>query len=113
MTHVPPPPSDTPTEPDKWTQKSPELPKPAGGRGDFSINLWVIRFSTDDRLQGAAIFFGVLLFFAWLGLVLTEALSSIADSKAQFLDKAQPVLWSGFLVALGVAIGRGKDDKEK
>jgi hypothetical protein len=47
-----------------------------------------------------------------MALLLAETFGNLPDARGQLLEKGISALWSAFLLALGVAIGRGKENKE-
>lgn len=67
------------------------------------INLGIIRYGTDDKSQGAAVVFSLLLFCA---ICLVAVLGAV-DADPQWSERVLEWLGSAFLFVMGVAIGKG------
>ncbi|MFL6844714.1 MAG: hypothetical protein ACJ8ER_07525 [Allosphingosinicella sp.] len=66
------------------------------------INLGIIRYGTDDKTQGAAVVFSLLLFCA---ICLVMILGSI-EADREWFERVLQWLGSAFFFVMGVAIGK-------
>jgi hypothetical protein len=110
MTQIPSPPSDTPDKPDIYTSRATDQTGPTAKDRIFYLNFGILRFGTNDKIQGAAILFAILIFISYIGVVLYSISINQNDLKASVLDKALSALWNGFLLTIGVALGRGMNN---
>lgn len=69
----------------------------------LKINLGIIRYGTDDKTQGAAVVFSLLLFCAICLMMVVGAL----DSDREWSERVLQWLGGAFLFVMGVAIGKG------
>jgi hypothetical protein len=66
------------------------------------INLGIIRYGTDDKTQGAAVIFSLLLFMA-MCMVIVFGMTTVDHTWA---DKLLQWLGAVFTLVVGVAIGK-------
>jgi hypothetical protein len=70
------------------------------------IDLWFLRYGTNDRFQGAAIFLGLLLII----LISVVIIIGLFSSNSEWLDRVFTWLGSAFLFVAGVAVGRASSN---
>lgn len=107
MNQIPSPPSDTPDKPDRYTNLVNDQTGPSARDRTFYLNLGVLRFGTNDKIQGAAILLAIFILIAYILILLVSINSIHSEITDSILDKAVAGLWNVFLLAIGVALGRG------
>ena len=75
---------------------------PDAARRVFFLNLGILKYGTDDKVHGAAIFFSLAL----LAIILIVILVGFASENSAWLDRVFTWLGSAFMFSAGVAIGR-------
>jgi arginine exporter protein ArgO len=73
------------------------------------INLFILRYGTSDRFQGAAIFLAFLL----LLLLAAVVVLGIIYGETPWSDRVFGWLGSAFLIVAGVAIGRATSPRDQ
>ncbi len=73
------------------------------------INLWFVKFGTNDKLQGAAILLAIFI----LLLITVVIFYGMTHTTTEWNEKVFSWLSSTFLIVAGVAIGRASSDKSE
>lgn len=75
------------------------------------LNLWFFKYGTDDKTHGAAMIFSFILLVSFILITIVDAVTHL--ERKELLETAAPWLWNAFLLALGVAIGRGSQERRE
>lgn len=103
------PPHNLSPDPDQATRKGLNdfTGKNAEGRV-LSINVWFLKYGTDDKAHAAALLLSLILLAILIGVLIR------ADgSQSVWNDKVFSWLGSAFLLVAGIAIGKGGETPAK
>jgi hypothetical protein len=103
---IDPPPGDLSPEPDASTSKSPDHTSNNAEGRVFFMNLCFMKYGTDDRVNGSAMFLSILLLiiiFVLIGV-------GIFYPESTWLERMFTWVGGAFFLVCGVAIGRNADN---